>query len=282
MFWKATLTQTKFMLKQKSAVFTFYALLLIVLLNFLENVLNFQYRDVIAMYHPMKLLTLSYNKSYYRADLLLFFVQFYSLAVVCPAGFSMAREEGTRQNVFMAARLGPSVYQWSKLAASFLATFLVFTVPFFIEILLNCISFPLQATGDMMNMGMLDPGYIDGIRRYLFSGLYRINPYFYSVVGILFFGVVSGLLGSLTVAFSALVRVRLRVFLFLPVYLLLNATVIIHSFLRGIPVSLRWYNYLMLFDDSPKSVPAFIAALFSIVLLTVIMNVLSLKRGRIY
>lgn len=78
------------MLKQKSATLVFYALLIMVLLNFLSNVLKFQGSDVIEMIHPVKLLLLSYNRVNYNADATLLLVQLFPLLVVCPAGILTA------------------------------------------------------------------------------------------------------------------------------------------------------------------------------------------------
>ena len=65
MFLKVTASQVKFMLRQKNARIVFYILLVMILTNFISNVLMFQGMDVINMYHPMKLLLLSWNRSYY-------------------------------------------------------------------------------------------------------------------------------------------------------------------------------------------------------------------------
>ena len=148
MFLRATLHQTKFLLKSKEAMLTFVVLLVIVLSNFIGNVLEFQGMDVTAMYHPMKLLTLSYNKSLYDANTIILFVQLYPILVAFPAGFSYIKECQMREELHLTSRMGKDIYYISKLVAAFLCTIVVFVVPFLLEIVLNCISFPLQAKGD--------------------------------------------------------------------------------------------------------------------------------------
>ncbi len=50
--------QTAFLLKRKGALIPFYILLVMVLCNFLENVMEFQGQDVVKMYQPVKMLLL--------------------------------------------------------------------------------------------------------------------------------------------------------------------------------------------------------------------------------
>ena len=75
----------------------------------------------------------------------------------------------------------------------------------------------------------------------------------YAVVGILFLGFLSGLLGAFTVAFSSLVRVKYRIFLFLPVFLLLNATMYLNRLFSSADFSMGWDHYFFLLDEQPKS-----------------------------
>lgn len=253
MFFKATRTQTVFLLRQKGAIFTLYILLAIVLSNFIENVMDFQGMEIVEMYHPMKLLLLSYNKVPYKADLVIIFTQLFPLLVVGPAGFSLAIEQQSGEDAYIITRLGHLKYKLSKLLAAFFATAIVVSLPFFIEIILNCISFPLEATGDLFN-GPYNQEYIDGVKNYWMPEFYSHAPYLYTVVGTLFFAFVSGVLGAFTVAFSSIVKVKYRIFLFLPVFSLLNATVYF-SILEKISASSRpiiWSNYILLFYDHSR------------------------------
>ncbi len=265
MFFKATISQTSFNLKQKGAIFAFFVLLAMVLMNFIANVLTFQGHDVLTMYHPMKILLLSYNRTYYNADATLLLIQLYPLLVVCPAGFTLAKEQHSGQDVLMIARLGSHTYKFSKFLAAFLSTTIVFTVPFLIEIILNCLSFPLSATGDLTNGDIYNPSYIKMIYNYPLSGLYLRAPYLYTIIRTLFWGFVSGVFGAFTVAFSSLVRMKYRVFLFLPVFLLLNATAYITILLPDAP-AMNWYDYLLIFNDSKRSFIFYIGILILILI----------------
>ena len=281
MFIKATLTQTNFMLKQKETLVVFYVLLIQVLGNFISNVLTFQGIDIIQMYQPMKLLLLSYNRVNYNADATLLFIQLYPILVVLPAGFALCKEQQSGQEVLMIARLGQLTYNFSKLIAAFCATMIVFTMPFMIELLLNCIAFPLTATGDMTNMDIYEPNYIQAVHRYLMSGLYIQSVYIYTIIGTLFMGIVSGILASFTVAFSSIVRVKYRIILFLPVFVLLYATIYLQNILPSWIPTIKWYDYLLLFNDEPKSYLFLITGLLALIFFSFIATLLSSRKEQL-
>lgn len=105
--------QCLFALKQKSAVITFYILLAIALMSFTSNVFEFQGYDLIEMYHPVKLLLLSYNRAYYKGDFALMLIQLYPVLVVCPAGFMLLSEKNRNEDILLITRVasaGKSIY----------------------------------------------------------------------------------------------------------------------------------------------------------------------------
>ena len=273
---KATIIQTRFMLKQKTALITFYILLAMVLANFMGNVLAFQGTDIIAMYHPMKLLLLSYNRINWNADNTMLLVQLYPLLVAVPAGLSLARERQIGQDVLMASRMGNLPYRVSKLAAAFLTTMIVFTLPFLVELALNILSLPLNAQGDLSNLNIFSAEYISGVQNYPFRKLYLFSPYLYAILGTISFGLLSGLVAAATVALSSIVKVKVRTFLILPVFLFLYASVYLASLLHenGIELEAAWYHYFMLFDDEVKSPVLFVAVILILLVWSVVGTVL--------
>lgn len=248
MFFHTTWTNIKFLLNKKSVRFTFLALFLVMLLNFISNVLDFRGYDVISMYHPMKILSLSYNRTVYKADTALLIVQLLPIIVACPAGLSMAVDKGTGAETMLISRLGRKMYITSKIIAIVIVTAIVFTVPFLMEIVLNCLSFPLAATADLTNMDAYSEEYLRATANYIFPALYNVAPYLYAVLGTLCFGLFAGILAGFTASVSLLVRVKFKVFLLLPVFILLYIS---DSFKAK---ELKWYNYALLFSDTPKSI----------------------------
>lgn len=75
MYGKAVRTQIKFLIGQKSFALVFSVLMVVMLRNFIENVLTFRGYDVISLYHPMKMLALSFNKTVYNAESAIVLIQ---------------------------------------------------------------------------------------------------------------------------------------------------------------------------------------------------------------
>lgn len=270
MIFKATISQTNFLLKKREAICVFYILLIMVFINFVGNVLYFQGMDIVEMIQPMKLLLLSYDRTNLNATNTLLLIQLYPLLVVFPAGFSLTRDYQLGTRVFLVSRLGNATYQISKYLSVFLATMIIFTVPFLLEIILNCISFPMSAAGNLSNLSMYDGAYRNAVDKYLMKDIYLYSPYLYAVIGTLFFGAVSGLFGVFTAAVSSLIRVKYNVFLFLPVFILLNLTTIFAGRFPKEAPSIKWYDYILLFDDEGKKAGFLIAGILVITLFSII------------
>lgn len=241
-YFRVVREQAVHLLLSKGAMATFALLLALVLLSFAENVSEFRGYDRVAMYHPMKMLLLSYNRTFYNASFTLVLIQLVPLVVCLPAGLSLVTEQHSGEMILAVSRLGVRTYIWSKLIAAFMTTFIVFTVPFLIEIVLNCLSFPLGAIGDFSNLDTYSPSFEDMTAAYSLSGLYEISPYLYAVVCTFGLGVLAGLLAAVTVAISAVIKVKYSVTLILPAFLLLEATVYLG-------LGDGWYDYILFFNN---------------------------------
>lgn len=248
MYFKATRAQIKLLLFQWGALLAFGLLLALMLNNFVENVLEHQGTEVVLMYHPMKLLSLSHDKTNYKADTMMLLVQLVPLLICIPAALSLAKEQHTGASVLMASRLGSRTYLFSKVTAVFVVTTLVFSLPFLLEIVLNCFSFPLKATGDLANWTIYDDEYIQTTQHFLLYPLYRLSPYLYAVVETIRFGATMGLLAAATLTLSALVRVKFRVLLLLPPFLLLQLSTYLSQY-----GNVYWANYVTLFHGEPRN-----------------------------
>lgn len=281
MFYKCFLAQLKFNLKQRTTQAVFYFLLIIVGTNFVINVITFQGTDVVSMYNPMKLLLLSYNRVYFNADMTLFFVQLFPLLVSCPAGLALARENQTGIIILGETRTGGLTYRFSKLAASFTTTAIVFTVPFVVEIALNCVAFPISATGDLSNMNLYNEAYIQKEQNYLFFKMYLMSPYLCALSGTLVFGLVSGVLAAFSEAFSSVVEFKYRLLYLLPVFILLNSTIYLQSSSSKVSVKSSWYHYMLLFDDQPKQISMYIGCIILLICFSLLATFLSGRKDRL-
>lgn len=266
--------QTLFMLRQNIALMVFYILLAIVFLNFGSNVLNFQGRDIIDMYHPAKMLVLSYDQVYDNMDIMLLLIQLYPILIVCPAGFTLLSEKKRKTDCVLITRIGSIQYYLCKTIAAFFVTMIVFTIPFLIEFGLNCVSFPLAASGDFVDLNCYSTDYIELTNNYMYSTLFHMNSYLYTFVGILFWGVTSGIIGMFTVALSGIISFRFKILLFLPVYILLNIPAYMPKITDKLPFVVNWYNYIFLFDDHVKNNIFFISFLIILFIISIVCSVI--------
>ena len=266
--------QTLFMLRQNIALMVFYILLAIVFLNFGSNVLTFQGRDIIDMYHPAKMLVLSYDQVYDNMDIMLLLIQLYPILIVCPAGFTLLSEKKRKTDCVLITRIGSIQYYLGKTIVAFFVTMIVFTIPFLIEFGLNCVSFPLAASGDFVDLNCYSTDYIELTNNYMYSTLFHMNSYLYTFVGILFWGVTSGIIGMFTVALSGIISFRFKILLFLPVYILLNIPAYMPQITDKLPFVVNWYNYIFLFDDHVKNNVFFISFLIILFIISIVCSVI--------
>lgn len=198
-----------------------------VLNNFIHNVNTYEGLDVIEMYHPMRILTLTQDSA---SGVII--MQMLPLLVVIACGFTYIKDRNAGIEIFEISRSGARNYFWSKIVASFLVTMCVFSVPLLVEILLNCLSFPMEATGDMSNFTNYDDYLIKIIRGYFFYEVYQISPYLYAIVYCFIFGAWAGLAAAFVVAISFLPVVKARLVLFLPLYMIITGLVFLGNVLK--------------------------------------------------
>lgn len=230
--------QLRVIWERKVATTMFVILLALVLLNYFNNVFTYRGTDIVDMYHPMNLLTLTYYGEYS-----FYLMQYYPLIVVIPAAFSLYADKVSKQIIFIQSRVGARNYYLGKLIVVFLVTCFVFSVPFLVEIILNMIAFPTSATGNPSNIDEFQ--FFGLIKQYFLSDFYIFSPYLYSVFFTLVFGVFSGILAMLTVAISTF-PIKFKVLLFLPVFIILN---LLYYFKEIFPeIETNHYFYLRLFS----------------------------------
>lgn len=228
--------QLKVIWEKRIALIIFFLLFGLMLVNYFTNVFTYSGTDIVDMYHPMKILTLSSHSKYS-----FYLMQYYPLLVVIPAGFTLFADKQVNQYIFIQSRVGARNYYLGKFIVVFLVTFIVFTVPFLIEILLNVIAFPITATGDPSNLSIYQR--IEEIRMYLLSDLYIHAPYIYALLLTLIFGIFSGVLAVFTVAISTL-RIKFKVLLFLPVYVLIYLVGMLNELIPSLDIETNYFFFL--------------------------------------
>ena len=270
---KSIKMQMTVLLKRKSTIIMYFFMLFLVLYNFFKNIITYYGFDIMRLFHPMKVGIMSdYNAIGF------YFTEFYPLLVIIPAAFSFLIDRNSKEFVFIQSRVGKRNYYWGKLISVFLITFLVFTIPLFIEFILNCVAFPLSATGDPTAASLYDLGYIDSVRRYFFSSLYIFSPYLYNLFFIIVFGTFSGILATFVTAISTFKFMKFRIMIFIPVYMLLYIFTVIGTTFKGISFSTNYFNYLRMYNGVNKSGLAYFV--FMITALDLSFLIMTLKSRR--
>lgn len=267
------LSQIKFMLTKKSAVLVYAIILFLVLANYFQNVFMYRGSDLVQMYHPMSLILLTGDT--WGSQYLL---QIFPFLVVLATGWTYFEDRLSGQQLFWTARVGRTQYYVGKVLAVFVATFLVFSVPFFLEMILNMIAFPAGATGDLSNMPVYDEVLLEQIKSYLWYDLYVYSRYLYVIFRILLWGLIAGIMASFTVALSFFNIFKFRVLLFLPVYVLIYAIYYANSIFKNITCTTYYANYLTYYDASDKFVPGMVGILLILILVTFCSTAIAVRK----
>ena len=143
--------------------------------------------------------------------------------------------------------------------------------------MLNTIAFPIEANGDPLGNHIYTEIFIEMARNFLFSDIYIQNPYVYALLITLLFGIVSGTLGLFTVSISTF-NIKYKLLLFLPVYALLNIVAMLKDTISSINVSTHYFNYLRIFDVEIKSDLGYLILLFGILIVSILIFILKIKR----
>lgn len=257
--------------QRTSTIIMCFLMLALMLINYYANIFTYYGTNAVQMYHPMKLLLLSdYSAWGY------YFAQYFPLLVVIPAAFSYFSDKSSREILFLQSRIGKRTYYISKYIATFLVTFFVFTVPLLLEVILNCIAFPLSATGDPSNSSEYTITYVEGVNMYFFRDLYVQNPIAYAVLLIVIFGILSGILAMFALSFSTLSFVRFRVLIFVPVYALLMVLAVL-----PVHVESNYFFYIRLYSPVPDGEWPYIFGMLAILLVTVFIAYQNIRRDEI-
>ena len=264
--------QVKMLLQKNTSILVFLILCGFVLMHFAENVLRYRGSDVLEMYHPMNLLILTYADNTLGRIL----ITWYPVLLVIPAGFAFIDDRRSGIKVFWISKIGKTPYYLLKGLAGALVTFLVFTVPLLLEVILNAISFPSGATGSV-NGSELSENYMPVVSDYMFSDIYIWNRYVYAVLFILLAGSAVGIFAMFTMALSACLRIRFRILLFLPVYVILNAAYYVESYLM-LPVETDYIVYFDMDSSAVRSEAGYILVLLFFALLSTVLLICGSRR----
>ena len=119
MLYQSFKMQFSLMIRRKTVLLTFFALVTLVLINYFHNVYQYRGLDVIELFHPMRILSIAphnYPGFYFR--------QYFPLLIVIPAAFAYLIDGRTNTMMFIQTRVGRRNYYFGHLISVFLVTFL--------------------------------------------------------------------------------------------------------------------------------------------------------------
>jgi len=276
MLFKLIKMQTMVLFRRKSTVIVFFTILALVLQNFFTNMNIYRGEDVNMMIHPMRLLFLNGLIERWNT----FFFQYYPLFVITPVAFTFLNDKNSREIIFIQGRTGKKNYYIGMFTSCFICTFLIYTIPFIVDGVLNCIAFPLQSSGDIGVGGFFTPQYIKNINGYLLIDLWNTNSYLYSFLNIIGIGIISGLFSTFALAFSTIPFVKFKILVFLPVYSLLYLIAPAKK-LFSFKFSTSYYDYIQMFNTNKKSFIALLAFCGTLFLINIIILFINIRKDDI-
>ena len=170
-------------------------------------------------------------------------MQLFPFLAVIPASFVLLENRETRYEIYICSRIGKQRYHFSATISAALTTFVVFFLPFLLEIALNVLAFPLQAFGDPSNLSCYDPLYLKIVSRYFWPSLYVKMPYLYAVLNVVVVSLTSAVIGLLPFAIGGFLKGKYKLVLFLPTYLLFYVLQIWGGSVPG-EFSTSYFDYL--------------------------------------
>ncbi len=263
--------QVKQLLQEKTVLFVYSVLFVFVLANFFDNVKTFhEIKYVTQMYDFTKMQTLSSWSS-----ISYFLMEYFPFLVAIPTAFSYLNDKKSKVKLYICSRAGERNYWYGKLIAVFLVTFLVFTIPFIIELGMSHLCFDLRSIGDPSGFQMHQTIVDDN--KYLFGELYIRNRMLYVIVRILMFGVVSGVLAVWNVSLTVLPLFKFKIFALAPIYLLLFMIQFIGNSFR-LPYTVNYFSILRAFEIDKFNIGMYTLFLLFLILVSIVLIEWKIKK----
>ncbi len=240
---KSIYMQITYLLRSKPAVFILFILLAVISINFGMNLnTNKEAMYISQMYSFEKMLTLSdWSKMGY------YLIQYYPLLIVIPTACSYIIDKNNGINTYIQSRVGKRNYWYGKLISVFMLTLFIFTLPFFMEIILNLICFPLEANGHPSGTEFWMT--IEAESQCFLSNVLLSDRILYAVIMILLFGVISAVLATFNFAVTTLPIFKIKILTYFPIYILFFAISILPHVIN-LNFTVDYYYILRMFETT--------------------------------
>jgi len=270
-FLKSVKMQISYNLRRKSVMGIFFLLLFLVVFNYITNMIYYDGLDATQMFNPVKLSALS---SWTASSFYL--MQFYPLLLVVPMACGFFNDKNARILNYMQSRVGIRNYFYAKQITVFVITFLLFTIPFLLELLIYRIIIPLCANGDPSNVEYWQT--IEGDSNLFLSSIYYFSPYLYTALSILIFGLVTSIFSVFNFSVTTLPVFKYRIMTYFPVYILFF---IINRFasIFGVSGETNYFLILPLYSSGDFIYPIYAVFLVALTVCSVILIEIRIHKG---
>lgn len=261
--------QIKTLLLSKVTIIVWILLLGTAVVNFVLNCIhNAKIHYVTEMYDPVKTLVLSG-----WSDTGIIFMYIYPLIVVLPTAMIYYNERQNGINSFIQSRCGFRKYYYGNAIAVFIVTFVLFTLPFLMELCLSEICFSKYSIGDPSGLPYYESLAETG--KILLYKLYIFSPGLYSLVMIIRFGVISGIFSLFNYSFSTSPKIRYKMISMIPLLVLLYALMLVDGFS---PVKLTYIQVLPMFEYTKHNEYVYVFGYLLILLVSILVLMINEKR----
>lgn len=271
MFLKSVKMQFAYNLRRKPVVGIFFLLFFLVIFNYVSNMIYYNGLDATQMFSPVKISTLS---SWTAARFYL--MQFYPLLLVIPMACGFFNDKNARVLNYLQSRVGARNYFYAKLLVVFVVTFLLFTIPFLLEIIIYRIVIPLSANGDPSNIEYWQT--IEGDRNLFLSSIYYSSPYLYTILSIFVFGFVTGIFSVFNFSITTLPVFKYRIMTYFPMYVLfflINR----FAYIIGISGEINYFLILPLYSSGNFIYPVYAIFLVALTGCSVALIEIRVRKG---
>ena len=182
------------------------------------------------------------------SDFSWYFCRILPFIIVLPAGFSIFNDNKIRIDSVLQSKKGVKKYYISKIIVVFTLGFVVFTVPFLLEHILNYIIIPLGGGNTITNWPRYTDMYFWMGSNYLFPSIFVDSPFLYLLLSIFLTGVFGGC-ASVFISSFAVFKVPFKVLFFLPLYMFIYVVTILAE-----KIGVKSYVldlYILAFDAVP-------------------------------
>ena len=224
------------------------------------------------MYDLVKILTLSSWSKYGY-----FLCTYMPIFCVMPSADSWYEDHQSGMESYLCTRLGKREYWYGKLAAVFFVSFLVFSIPLLLELIISVIIFPLNASGDPSGW----PYFISVVETWQYPG-YRLlcsHRIIYALVYALQFSLVFSLLAVFNLTISTLKVMKYRVLLYVPIYFILYMISLLKE-MMGISFTMYYADIIRMFITEERNNSVYLSIIVGIIAISLLLTEIQIRRKK--